>query len=68
MGGAAARWLFRALYYLLPNLQNLTYITPAAHGQTPHMASAVAAILYALVYIAVLLSIATLIFRRRNFK
>ena len=68
MGGAAARWLFRGLYYLLPNLQNLSHITPAAHGQTPHLASAAAAILYALVYIAILLSVATLIFRRRNFK
>ena len=68
MGGTAARWLFRGLYYLLPNLQNLSYITPAAHGQTPHLASAAAAILYALVYIAVLLAVATLIFRRRNFK
>jgi ABC-type transport system involved in multi-copper enzyme maturation permease subunit len=68
MGGTAARWLFRGLYYLLPNLQNLSYITPAAHGQTPPPASVAAAILYALVYIAVILSVATLIFRRRNFK
>ncbi len=68
MGGAAARWLFRGLYYLLPNLQNLSFITPAAHGQTPPSASIAAAILYALIYIAVILSVATLIFRRRNFK
>src|SRR5688572_278888 len=68
MGSAAARWLFRGLYYLLPNLTNLSYITPAAHGQTPPPASVAAAILYALVYIAVVLSVATLIFHRRNFK
>src|SRR5947207_4601380 len=34
-GGSAARWLFAALYYLLPNLGNLSFITPAAHGQLP---------------------------------
>jgi len=68
MGRAPARLVFRGLYYLLPNLANLSYITPAAHGQTPPLASAVAAMLYALIYIAVILSIATLIFSRRNFK
>jgi ABC-type transport system involved in multi-copper enzyme maturation permease subunit len=68
MGSAGARWLFRGLYYLLPNLANLSYITPAAHGQTPPPASVATAILYALVYIAVILSVATLIFSRRNFK
>jgi ABC-type transport system involved in multi-copper enzyme maturation permease subunit len=68
MGSAGARWLFRGLYYLLPNLANLSYITPAAHGQTPAPASVAATMLYALVYIAVILSVATLIFRRRNFK
>jgi ABC-type transport system involved in multi-copper enzyme maturation permease subunit len=68
MGSAGARWLFRGLYYLLPNLANLGYITPAAHGQTPPPASVATAILYAVVYIAVILSVATLIFSRRNFK
>jgi ABC-type transport system involved in multi-copper enzyme maturation permease subunit len=68
MGSVTARWVFRGLYYLLPNLANLSYITPAAHGQTPPPASVAAAILYALVYIAVILSVATLIFSRRNFK
>jgi ABC-type transport system involved in multi-copper enzyme maturation permease subunit len=68
MGSAAARWLFRGLYYLLPNLANLSFVTPAAHGQMPTAAHAVLAILYALVYIAVILAAATLIFSRRNFK
>src|SRR6185369_14886583 len=27
MGGHAARWVFSALYYLLPNLSNLSFIT-----------------------------------------
>lgn len=68
MGSAAARWLFRSLYYLLPNLTNFSFITPAGHGQMPPAAHLGASILYALIYISVILAAATLIFRRRNFK
>src|SRR5262244_2477155 len=32
MGSISARWVFAALYYLLPNLSTYTFITPAAHG------------------------------------
>jgi len=67
-GGIVARWFFGALYYLLPNLSNLSFITPAAHGQVPDVAYAGLAILYSLVYIAVILAASTLIFSRRNFK
>lgn len=68
MGGSAARWLFTGLYYLLPNLSNLTFITPAAHEQLPVARQASVAILYSLLYIVVILAAATVIFRRRNFK
>ncbi len=68
MGSTGARWLFGALYYLLPNLANYSYITPAAHGQTPDGANVLAALLYALIYVSVILAAATLIFSRRNFK
>lgn len=68
MGGAGARWLFAGLYYLLPNLANLTFITPAAHGQLPQAQQVGMAVLYSFVYIAVILTAATMIFRRRNFK
>ena len=68
MGSTGARWLFGGLYYLLPNLANLSYITPAAHGQLPEATHFGAAVLYSLIYIAVILSAATLIFSRRNFK
>jgi Cu-processing system permease protein len=68
MGSTGARWLFGGLYFLLPNLANLSYITPAAHGQVPEVGHFVAAVLYSLIYIAVILSVATLIFSRRNFK
>lgn len=68
MGSNSARWFFRGLYYVLPNLANLSFVTPAAHGQMPTAAHAAMAILYAVVYIAVILAAATLIFSRRNFK
>lgn len=68
MGSPAARWLFRGLYYLLPNLANLSFITPAAHGLTPTAAHAAMAIVYAVVYIAVILAASTLVFSKRNFK
>jgi ABC-type transport system involved in multi-copper enzyme maturation permease subunit len=68
MGTPSARLLFSALYYLLPNLSNYSFITPAAYGQTPTTSTILAALAYAVIYSAVLLSAATLIFNRRNFK
>lgn len=68
MGTASARYFFGALFYLLPNLSNYSYITPAAHGQMPVPGMFFVSLAYALVYITVLLAAATLIFNRRNFK
>ena len=68
MGSTGARWLFTALYYLLPNLSNFSFITPAAHGRAPELSFVVATLVYALIYITVILAIATLVFSRRNFK
>ncbi len=65
---SAARILFGALYYLLPNLSHYSYITAAAHGQTPTVEAFMVALGYGLVYVSVLLAAATLIFNRRNFK
>jgi ABC-type transport system involved in multi-copper enzyme maturation permease subunit len=67
-GTRAARLLFGALYYLLPNLSHYAYITAASHGTTPNAADFFAAALYAVLYDAALLSAATIIFNRRNFK
>jgi ABC-type transport system involved in multi-copper enzyme maturation permease subunit len=64
----AARMLFRALYYLLPNLANFGLITPAAHGVTPNASDFALATVYMFVYVGVLLAAATVIFSRRNFK
>jgi len=68
MGSTSTRWLFATLYYLLPNLANYSYITPAAHGQSPSGTMVIAAIVYALIYICVILAAATLVFSHRNFK
>ncbi len=68
LGSTSARWLFTGLYYLLPNLANYSFITPAAHGRSPSPGFVFATTLYALVYIAVVLAAATLVFSRRNFK
>jgi ABC-type transport system involved in multi-copper enzyme maturation permease subunit len=63
-----ARWLFRGLYYGLPNLSRYSVITATAHGLPADVAGSLAAAAYALVYVALLLSAATLIFRRRSAK
>ena len=68
MGSVMARWLFASLYYLLPNLANYGFITSAAHGHKPPASLVGVAASYALCYIAVLLGLAMLVFRRRNFK
>jgi ABC-type transport system involved in multi-copper enzyme maturation permease subunit len=68
LGSTGARWLFTCLYYLLPNLANYSFITPASHGRAPSAGFLFATGLYALVYIAVILAAATLVFNRRNFK
>ena len=68
MGSPVARWLFSSLYYVLPNLANYSFITPAAHGRTPAASVVAVTALYALCYIVVIVALATLVFRRRNFK
>jgi ABC-type transport system involved in multi-copper enzyme maturation permease subunit len=68
LGSSGAKFLFTGLYYMLPNLANYSFITPAAHGRAPSAGFIFATALYAVVYIAVTLAAATLVFSRRNFK
>jgi len=68
LGTASARVFFGALYYILPNLANYSFIKPAAHGVVPDAQTLLASLAYAVAYITVLLAAATLIFSRRNFK
>ncbi len=68
LGGAAARWFFTSLYYILPNLSNYSVITPAAHGYVPTASALLVSLLYATLYATVILAIGTLVFSQRNFK
>jgi ABC-type transport system involved in multi-copper enzyme maturation permease subunit len=67
-GSSLTRALLTALYYLIPNLSNFGFITEASHGKVVPLRMAATATLYAVIYIAVLLSASVLIFQRRNFK
>jgi Cu-processing system permease protein len=68
LGSTAARVFFTATYYLLPNFANYSYVTPAAHGHVPAVQHLAGSILYALLYVSVILAATILIFSRRNFK
>lgn len=58
----------RGLSYVVPNFGALNIISKAAHGETPGAALIGMSTAYALVYSAVALSAAILIFDRRNLK
>jgi ABC-type transport system involved in multi-copper enzyme maturation permease subunit len=68
LGSQGGRWFFSVIYYLLPNLSNFSFITPAAHGKMPGLGNVAMAALYAVTYTLVILGASTLIFSRRNFK
>lgn len=68
LGSNVAKFIFDIIYYVFPNLANLTFRTEAALGMLVPANFAAAAIAYSIVYVAVLLTLTILIFRRRNFK
>ena len=68
LGSQSAKFFFDAIYYLLPNLSHFTFVTNAAHGEIPPPTMLAGSIMYAVVFDAVLIAAATLIFSRRNFK
>lgn len=68
LGSASAKIFFGGLYYFLPNLSFFAFITNAAHGEIPQFGYLATAFGYALIYVVVLLTAATFIFGRRNFK
>jgi len=68
LGSSFTILFFDALYYGLPNLSFYSFITNAAHGNVPPAATLGGAVLYAIVYVFVLLVITIAIFSRRNFK
>lgn len=68
LGSEAAKLVFEATYYFLPNLSHFTFVTNAAHGDVPPAAMLGGALLYAVAYDAIVVIATVLIFSRRNFK
>jgi Cu-processing system permease protein len=63
-----AQAVLKVIYYFVPHLSNFSFITEASHGRIVPARMALAATVYAIVYIGILLSAAVLIFQKRNFK
>lgn len=68
MKSSISRSVFVVLYYLVPNLNNYSFITPAAHGQVPTTSNLLLAAAYAALYVVVVIAVATLVLSKRNFK
>lgn len=68
MNSTAATYLFGAMYYLLPNLAHFSFRTEAANGLIPNASMLLGGAAYAAFYIAILITLTIVIFKRRNFK
>ena len=68
LGSKAATVFFEIIYYVLPNLANYSFRTETANGLLLSPAMIGGAVLYAIVYVTILLTASILIFSRRNFK
>ncbi len=68
IGSHATKLFFNFLYYVLPNLSFYSFNTNASHGDVPPASMLGGAILYAVIYVGILLAATVLIFSRRNFK
>ncbi|MDP3937506.1 MAG: ABC transporter permease [Deltaproteobacteria bacterium] len=65
--GTAMRWLTEFLYYALPNLRNFNIKEQVVHGIPVAAEFMALSVVYGLVYVSVLLVVATLVFERRDF-
>jgi ABC-type transport system involved in multi-copper enzyme maturation permease subunit len=65
---AAVAWLARGAYYVLPNLAPFDVKAEAVYGMPIALGSVAYTLVYALIYITILLTAAIAIFRRRDFK
>ena len=66
--GPAAKIFFSWISYLLPNFQNFDVMAAAAHGRAIPAMLVLNNTLYAMVYCAIVLSAASVVFSRRNLK
>ncbi|MBZ5553597.1 MAG: ABC transporter permease [Acidobacteriia bacterium] len=67
-GNTGIRIITSGLYYLLPNFGNFNVIAGVSHGQPIAGALVLYDVAYSIVYLAVLLSAAAVIFNQRNLK
>jgi len=67
MAPGAGRTLVRALYIVLPDLENFNFKTEVVHGLGIPPAIYLSSALYGLCYTAFILALAVLVFRRRDF-
>jgi ABC-type transport system involved in multi-copper enzyme maturation permease subunit len=65
---ASLKTAAKAVYYLLPNLERLNYRPHATYQLTPALSEVLASMAYALCYSGILLTLAVIIFERRDFK
>lgn len=68
MGASFARFVLSTIYYLLPNLSLFSFRTEAANAMTPGIEMLATSSAYATIYAVILLSAATVIFSRRDFR
>lgn len=68
LGSRAAVAVFTAIYYILPDLSQFSFVTETANGIAAPAAMIGSSVLYTVVYDIILLTITILIFSRRNFK
>jgi len=64
----AASWLARAMYYLLPNLAPFDVKLAVVHGQPIAAGDVALTAGYGVLYMAAMITLAALIFARRDFK
>ena len=68
LGSRVATVFFEVLYYVFPNLAHFSFRSESAVGMVPSSAMIAGGAAYAAVYSAIMLTVAVLIFNRRNFK
>lgn len=68
LGSKVAVIFFEGVFYLLPNLANYSFRTEAANAMFPNAPMLIGGAAYGAVYVSIVLTIAMLIFSRRDFK
>ena len=68
LGSKLAVIFFEGVYYVLPNLANYSFRTEAANAMVPNAPMIMGGAVYAAVYVTIVLTVAILIFSRRDFK